>query len=83
MTQGSEEHSSVVKLRKAQDSVLLAEGFEPAGETCGAERAFIMAGKRRCSTPIAVYSNTLLGRPTTNLERARKVKPFSSLELYV
>ena len=31
LTTGSEEHSSVVKLRKAQDSVLLAEGFEPAG----------------------------------------------------
>ena len=30
MTKGSEEHPGIVKLRKAQDSVLLAEGFEPA-----------------------------------------------------
>jgi hypothetical protein len=31
LTQRSEEHPGVVKLRKAQDSVLHAEGFEPAG----------------------------------------------------
>ena len=31
MTQGSEEQLGLIKLRKAQDSVLLAEGFEPAG----------------------------------------------------
>ena len=31
MTKASEEQLGVAKLRKAQDSVLLAEGFEPAG----------------------------------------------------
>ena len=31
MTQGSEEQRGIAKLKKAQDSVLLAEGFEPAG----------------------------------------------------
>src|SRR5215208_1169718 len=31
LTQGSEEHRGVAKLKKAQDSVLRAEGFEPAG----------------------------------------------------
>ena len=30
MTQGSEDHPGVAKLRKREDSVLLAEGFEPA-----------------------------------------------------
>ena len=31
MADGSEEQLGADKLRKAQDSVLLAEGFEPAG----------------------------------------------------
>ena len=31
MADGSEEQLGTDKLRKAQDSVLLAEGFEPAG----------------------------------------------------
>jgi|SRR5215217_3345956 len=31
LTQGSEDQRGVAKLKKAQDSVLLAEGFEPAG----------------------------------------------------
>jgi hypothetical protein len=31
LTQGSEELPGVAELKKAQDSVLLAEGFEPAG----------------------------------------------------
>jgi len=31
LTQGSEEQLGIAKLKKAQDSVLLAEGFEPAG----------------------------------------------------
>jgi hypothetical protein len=31
LTQGSEEQRGVAKLRKREDSVLLAEGFEPAG----------------------------------------------------
>ena len=31
MTQGSEDQSGAAKLRKREDSVLLAEGFEPAG----------------------------------------------------
>ena len=31
LTQGSEEQRGVVKLRKREDSVLLAKGFEPAG----------------------------------------------------
>ena len=30
MTQGSEDHPGVAKLTKREDSVLLAEGFEPA-----------------------------------------------------
>ena len=31
LTQGSEDQPGVAKLRKREDSVLLAEGFEPAG----------------------------------------------------
>ena len=31
MTKARQEQRNVAKLRKAQDSVLLAEGFEPAG----------------------------------------------------
>ena len=31
MTQGSEDQPGVAKLRKREDSVLLSEGFEPAG----------------------------------------------------
>ena len=31
MTQGSEEQLGIAKLKKEQDSVLLAEDFEPAG----------------------------------------------------
>jgi len=31
LTQGSESQPGVAKLRKREDSVLLAEGFEPAG----------------------------------------------------
>jgi hypothetical protein len=31
LTQGSEKQPGVAKLRKREDSVLLAEGFEPAG----------------------------------------------------
>ncbi len=31
MTEGSEEQRGVAKLRKREDSVLFAEGFEPAG----------------------------------------------------
>ena len=31
MTQGSEDHRGVAKLKKEQDRVLLAEGFKPAG----------------------------------------------------
>ncbi len=31
MTQGSEDQPGVAKLTKREDSVLLAEGFEPAG----------------------------------------------------
>ena len=31
MTQGSEDHPGVAKLTKREDSVLLAEGFKPAG----------------------------------------------------
>jgi len=31
LTQGSEDQSGAAKLRKREDSVLLAEGFEPAG----------------------------------------------------
>jgi hypothetical protein len=30
LTQGSEDHPGVAKLTKREDSVLLAEGFEPA-----------------------------------------------------
>jgi hypothetical protein len=83
LTDGSEEQLGADKLRKREDSVLLAERFEPAGETCGEETASISAGKPRCRRPIAVYSNRLLGWPTTNLERPRKVQPFSPLGLYV
>jgi len=31
LTEGSEEQFGLIKLKKEQDSVLLAEGFEPAG----------------------------------------------------
>jgi hypothetical protein len=31
LADGSEKHLGVAKLRKREDSVLLAEGFEPAG----------------------------------------------------
>ena len=31
MTKASEEHPGVAKLKKGQDSILLAEGFKPVG----------------------------------------------------
>ena len=45
MTQGSEDQPGVAKLRKREDSVLLAEGFEPAGGDLWRRRDGIYFGR--------------------------------------
>jgi hypothetical protein len=45
LTEGGEEQRGVAKLRKREDSVLLAEGFEPAGGDLWRRREGIYFGR--------------------------------------